>query len=78
MLSLGVANIEFPIAVGSGIVTAMTWVTAVAGFDPWPENFHMLWTWPKKKKMANIKYLEPSMTSQTGAILYYFYEDKIF
>ena len=30
MLSLGVANIEFPIAVGSGIVTAMTWVTAVA------------------------------------------------
>ena len=20
-------------------------------FHPWPENFHMLWVWPKKKKI---------------------------
>ena len=25
------------------------------GFDPWPENFHMLRAWPKKKKKGGKK-----------------------
>ena len=23
-------------------------------FDPWPRNFHMLWTWPPKKEQVKI------------------------
>ena len=25
------------------------------GFNPWPRNFHMLWVWPKNKKLNNFK-----------------------
>ena len=25
------------------------------GFSPWPENFQMLWRWPKKKKKGLFK-----------------------
>ena len=25
------------------------------GFDPWPRKFHMLWTWPEKKKKKERK-----------------------
>lgn len=24
-------------------------------FDPWPGNFHVLWAWPKKKKVYEMK-----------------------
>ena len=34
---------------GSGVV-AITLITAVGCFNPWPRNFHMLWAWPEEKK----------------------------
>ena len=33
------------------------------GFDPWPENFHMLWVWPQlKKKKKKKEILSHDMT----------------
>ena len=27
---------------------------AAVGFNPWPENYHILWAWPKKKKKEKL------------------------
>ena len=29
------------------------WLLLWHGFDPWPGNFCMLWTWPRTKKTQN-------------------------
>ena len=33
------------------------------GFDPWPENFHMPWAWPKKEKKKKER-VHPASTIQ--------------
>lgn len=36
------------------IFTTVAWVTAVARVRSWPQNFRVLWAWPKKKKTEAV------------------------
>ena len=35
------------------LALSLQWLESLlwCSFDPWPGNFHMLWVWPKKKKI---------------------------
>ena len=40
----------WPSSWGSRVVSAVAWLLLWNMFDPWPGNFHMPQTWPRKKK----------------------------
>ena len=41
---------------GEGLVSSLLWL----GFDPWPGNFGMPWSWPKNRqvKRSQLRFLQ--------------------